>query len=99
MGFDALVESKSVEALPSLDEIDWTLLDNQHEWEMLVEFVWSFGTIIQHAAFPDIPKPPGLPDFGTHKICEFLNHFVRALSSYYGPKGVKILPARDGKFY
>ena len=91
--FDGLVNAKHVAPLPSLDAIDWTLLDNQLEWEMLIEFVWSFGQMIKQAACPDpMPAPPQLPEFATHRICEFLNMMVRALSSYYGPKGVRILP-------
>ena len=43
-----------------------------------------------------IPAPPQLPTVATHRICEFLNFFVRALSSYYGPSGVRILPSPDG---
>ena len=31
-----------------------------------------------------------------HQVCDFLNYMVRALSSYYGPKGVRILPTPDG---
>ena len=30
------------------------------------------------------------------QVCDFLNFMVRALSSYYGPKGVRILPNSDG---
>ena len=41
--------------------------------------------------------PPALPKVHTHRMCEFLNQFVRSLSSYYGPSGVRILPSADGK--
>ena len=42
---------------------------------------------VTQAALPTIPAPPGLPDFGMHKICDFLNFFTRSLSGYYGPSG------------
>ena len=65
------------------------------EWEMLMEYVMKFPTLLKDAACPNggaLPKPPQNPEFGTHKVCDFLNLFTRKLSSYYGPKGVRILP-------
>ena len=38
------------------------------------------------------PEPPQLPQYGCHKVCDFLNTMVRQLSGYYGPQGVRILP-------
>ena len=47
----------------------------------------------QEAACPTWPTPPQLPDFGTHKVCEYLDNMVRAISSWYGPSGVRVLPS------
>ena len=93
--FYGLVETGMSTALPDIASVDWSLVDNQLEWEMLMEYVMKFPTLLKDAACPNggaLPKPPQNPEFGTHKVCDFLNLFTRKLSSYYGPKGVRILP-------
>ena len=50
-----------------------------------------YASMLNDSTCPTIPAPPQLPTVATHRICEFLNFFVRALSSYYGPSGVRIL--------
>jgi len=95
--FHDRVKTGEVEKLPPLENVDLSLLDNQIEWELLLDYVLNFGNIIRAAACPTIPAPPQLPEYGTHKVCDFLNYYVRALSSYYGPKGVRILPTPCGK--
>lgn len=67
-------------------------LGDQREWELLMEFVVPFASVVKAAAQPPLPPPPALPDYGTHKVCDFLNMFARSLSGYYGPAGVRILP-------
>ena len=57
-----------------------------------MEFVLPFASMITDGASPTLPTPPLLPAYGTHKVCDFLNSMVRALSAYYGPNGVRILP-------
>ena len=57
-----------------------------------MEYVLPFASMIRDGASPKLPEPPALPQYGTHKVCEFLNGMVRALSGYYGPSGVRILP-------
>lgn len=95
--FDGLVQSGVSRTLPALSEVDWSVVDNQLEWEILMEFVMSFPGLLKEAASADrpMPKPPQLPEYGTHKVCEFLNNMTRKLSSYYGPKGVRILPHKS----
>ena len=85
------------DALPALDQVDFSLLDDQREWEMLLEYVLPFAGIVASCTPDSIPPPPALPKVHTHRMCEFLNQFVRSLSSYYGPSGVRILPSADGK--
>ena len=85
------------DALPALDQVDFSLLDDQREWEMLLEYVLPFAAIVASCTPDSIPPPPALPKVHTHRMCEFLNQFVRSLSSYYGPSGVRILPSADGK--
>jgi len=90
--FEAKVSAGKLPTLPSLDGIDACKLDDAREWEMLMEYVLPFAGLIREGAMPVVPAPPALPSYGTHKVCDFLNGFVRALSGYYGPQGVRILP-------
>ena len=76
--------------LPAADACDYSALDNQAEWELLMDFVLPFYQVIEGGACPNVPPLPGLPEFKTHVICEFLNAFTRRLSSYY--RAVRILP-------
>ena len=90
--FEAKVAEGKVPALPPMDKIDMSKLDHDREWEILMEFVLPFAGMIREGASPKLPEPPALPSYGTHKVCDFLNAMVRALSGYYGPQGVRILP-------
>lgn len=90
--FEAKVADGKVSALPSLDNTDTGKLDDAKEWEILMEYVLPFAGLIRDGAMPALPAPPALPSYGTHKVCDFLNGMVRALSAYYGPQGVRILP-------
>ena len=47
---------------------------------------WS--QTLKAAAAPVLPAPPALPDYGTHKVCDFLNFTVRALRCVPGPARV-----------
>ena len=85
--FNDKVEKGQVPALPPLDSVDCALLDDGKEWEILMEFVLPFASMIVDGAMPKLPEPPALPSYGTHKVCDFLNGMVRALSGYYGPDG------------
>jgi arginyl-tRNA synthetase len=49
-----------------------------------MDFVLPFASMIKDGACPALPTPPALPAYGTHKVCDFLNMMVRALSAYYG---------------
>ena len=81
--------------LCSLDDVDYTKLDDDREWALLLDFVLPFASMICDSAMPPLPKPPALPSYGMHRVCDFLNMFVRALSGYYGPAGVRILPVQS----
>merc|ERR1712130_829184 len=64
-------------ALPPLSEIDFSLLQEQSEWSLLLEYILPF------------PNPPQLPEFATNKLCDFCMNMVNTFSSYY--KSVRIL--------
>ena len=89
--FNDKVEKGQVPVLPPLDSVDCALLDDGKEWEILMEFVLPFASMIVDGAMPKLPEPPALPSYGTHKVYDFLNGMVRGLSAYYGPAGV-VLP-------
>ena len=90
--FEGKVGEGKVPALPALADVDTKTLSDDKEWSILMEFVLPFASMIRDGAMPKLPEPPALPSYGTHKVCEFLNAMVRALSGYYGPQGVRILP-------
>merc|ERR1711920_1019255 len=91
--FQDKVKAGELEPLPTLDAVDTAAIDADSEWRIFLEFVVSFASVIKTAALPKLPVPPGLPDYLTHRIADFLNCFTRELSSYYGPSGVRILPS------
>src|SRR5687768_14281422 len=67
------VKSGIYPALPPIDQVDWSVLteevisnllkllcvtDLKNEWELLLEFILSFPSIVLHIACPSIPDPP-----------------------------------------
>jgi hypothetical protein len=36
--------------------------------QLVMEYVIPFASMIKQAALPTLPLPPGLPDYGTHKV-------------------------------
>lgn len=99
--FEVGVESGAFPAAPAVESMGpeaFAPLTDQREWELLMEYVLPFAWMIETAAMPTLPAPPALPDYGTHKVCDFLNSFTRSLSAYYGPAGVRILvPTKDSE--
>jgi arginyl-tRNA synthetase len=65
------------------------VLDDDQEWNLLLNFMVPFADMVKTAACPALPQPPQLPEFGTHKVCDFLLLLVNEVSSYY--KRVRIL--------
>ncbi|KAJ5078040.1 arginine-tRNA ligase [Anaeramoeba ignava] len=87
--FEEGVSEQKFQSLAPLDSTDYSKLDDDQEWNLLLTYVIPFASMIRQAACPDIPPIPKLPEFATHRVSEFLNFFVRNFSSYY--KRVKIL--------
>tara|TARA_B100001142_G_scaffold294710_1_gene315106 strand:- start:376 stop:2760 length:2385 start_codon:yes stop_codon:yes gene_type:complete len=90
--FEAKVSEGKLPELPPLAEVDASKLDDDKEWLILMEYVLPFASMIREAGHAKLPEPPQLPQYGCHKVCDFLNTMVRQLSGYYGPQGVRILP-------
>lgn len=78
---------------PKTQEINWSLLDDPQEWEILTKYIMPFASLIESAAIPKIPPEPKLPEFGTHVIPQFAYQLARIFASYYGR--VQILPKKD----
>jgi len=50
---------------------------------LLFDFVLAFPSFVVQIACPTIPKPPQLPEFPIHLLCEFLISMVRSFSKYW----------------
>jgi arginyl-tRNA synthetase len=81
---------------PEPPEVDWNILTDDQEWEMLTKYIMPFATLIRDAALPPIPPEPRLPDFGTHVIPQFAFQLARVFASYYGR--VKVLSGEPGMY-
>eukprot|EP00033_Pygsuia_biforma_P000674 GCRY01000793.1.p1 GENE.GCRY01000793.1~~GCRY01000793.1.p1 ORF type:complete len:698 (+),score=198.06 GCRY01000793.1:110-2203(+) len=81
--FEERVASGELQPLPSLDSIDFNLLNDGLEWELFVKYVMMFPNMIISAACPNVPAAPQLPEFGLHKTCEFLQNLAQDFSSFY----------------
>jgi len=94
--FDAKVPSGEYQPLPPIDQVDFSLLQEQNEWSLLLEYVLPFPNLIHQIACPDYPTPPQLPEFATNKLCDFCMNLVNSFSSYY--KSVRILVDDEKSF-
>lgn len=81
---------------PEPEVIDWSLLNEPQEWEILTTYVMPFASKVVEAALPEVPPEPRLPEFGTHVIPQFACQLAVLFSSYYGR--VKIL-SNDAAMY
>lgn len=86
-----------ISPLPPLEQVDFSFLDDQKEWEIFMLYVLPLPELIQEAACPRFPSPPALPEFGVHKVCDYLYNMVRHISTWYGPSGVRILPSENAE--
>jgi len=65
------------------------------EWELLMDCVLAFPTVINQIGSPVIPPAPGLPEFAIHLLIDFLLSLVRLFSKYWS--GCKILKENPTK--
>lgn len=66
--FEARVKAGEIPPPPSLEDADFSQLDNNVEWALLLDHVLMFSATLKMAACSALPEPPGLPDYGTHKV-------------------------------
>jgi len=81
--FESGVAKGEYSPLPPIDQIDFSLLDEQSEWNMLLEFILPFPNLIDQIACPGFPAAPQLPEFATNKLCDFCMNLVNKFSSYF----------------
>lgn len=87
--YEAGVAANEYPPLPSIDQVDFSLLKEPGEWDLLMTFLIHFPSLIYHIGCPTLPDAPGLPDFPVHLLPDFLISLVRAFSKYW--VAVKIL--------
>ncbi|KAK9509444.1 hypothetical protein O3M35_006760 [Rhynocoris fuscipes] len=76
--FDYLVSCKKYSPLPSMDEIDFSLLSEDREWALMFDYILYWPTVIKQSLenFKD-----GKPKI--HNICKFLMGLSSYFSVYY----------------
>ncbi|XP_050327992.1 uncharacterized protein LOC126758046 [Bactrocera neohumeralis] len=76
--FDEKVENGDYEDLPPLDSIDFTLLDEEEEWQLVFCYIFAFPNLIE-SCLEQIQK--GI--CAVHTIVRFLGDFAALFSVYY----------------
>ncbi|XP_036341287.1 uncharacterized protein LOC118750665 [Rhagoletis pomonella] len=76
--FDEKVENGDYGDLPSLDNIDWTLLDEEEEWQLVFSYIFAFPNLIENC-LERIEK--GI--CAVHTIIRFLGDLASLFSVYY----------------
>lgn len=76
--FDEKVENGDYEGLPPLDSINFTLLDEEEEWQLVFCYIFSFPNLIE-SCLEQIQK--GI--CAVHTIVRFLGDFAALFSVYY----------------
>eukprot|EP00708_Paratrimastix_pyriformis_P002214 GAFH01000955.1.p2 GENE.GAFH01000955.1~~GAFH01000955.1.p2 ORF type:complete len:736 (-),score=385.89 GAFH01000955.1:67-2121(-) len=84
-----VVAANPAMALCPLSQVQWGLLEDPQEWELLIEYLITFPDVVWAIAVPAMPARPALPQFSAHLLCDHLVSLVRLFSSYY--KRVKII--------
>lgn len=69
--------------LPPVDEVDFSLLRDEAEWELLLHFIASFPAITKDTV-PTLTTKSQSFTIHTNKICCFLFSLSHKFSSYYG---------------
>ncbi|CAH3157465.1 unnamed protein product [Porites evermanni] len=70
-------------ALPPIQEVDFSLLRDEDEWELILNFIVTFPSVIK-STVPKITLKSHNVIIQTNKICSFLFTLSHKFSSYYG---------------
>jgi len=82
--FQTKVDAGELPPLPSISETDLSLLTELPEWDLFFNQLLSLSDLVKQSACPSIPPLPALPEFATHKLCDYLVTHVRDFSAYWG---------------
>ncbi|KAI8745608.1 DALR anticodon-binding domain-containing protein 3 [Biomphalaria glabrata] len=70
--------------LPPVDEVNFALLREEEDWELVFLFIAEFPTIVKQTVEVVFPKDGKyLAKIHTHKITKFLESFCKCLSAHY----------------
>ncbi|KAL9959243.1 hypothetical protein ACROYT_G032550 [Oculina patagonica] len=81
--FDENVQKGVYPALPPVTEVDFNLLRDQAEWELTLNFIVAFPSVVKEAV-PETTTKTHNFTIHTNKICCFLFNLSHKFSSYYG---------------
>ncbi|KAJ7377626.1 DALR anticodon-binding domain-containing protein 3 [Desmophyllum pertusum] len=82
--FEENVQKGVYPALPPVNEVDFNLLRDQAEWELTLNFIVAFPSIVKDAVPTTTTKGSQNVTIHTNKICSFLFNLIHKFSSYYG---------------
>ncbi|XP_077979309.1 DALR anticodon-binding domain-containing protein 3-like isoform X2 [Glandiceps talaboti] len=70
-------------SLPDIDVVDFSLLREDEEWELLFHYLLPYPSLVRECVGNVTQGNPHIQIL-THKVCNFLMSLSRDLSSYYG---------------
>ncbi|GFO14418.1 Dalr anticodon-binding domain-containing protein 3-like [Plakobranchus ocellatus] len=82
--FDQAVIDGKYPPLPPVDQIDWTLLREEEDWELVYVYLAAFPDVVSQAVECVCPEKGKLSaKIHTHKVTNFLVSFCKCLSAHY----------------
>ncbi|RUS88650.1 hypothetical protein EGW08_003609 [Elysia chlorotica] len=82
--FDQAVEGGFYPALPPVDQIDWALLREEEDWELVYVYLAFLPELVSQSVEAVLPVDGKLSaKIHTHKVTNFLVSFCKCLSAHY----------------
>ncbi|XP_053604508.1 DALR anticodon-binding domain-containing protein 3 [Plodia interpunctella] len=88
--FNSRVSEGSYPALPSSDDVDFSLLTQEDEWCLIFNFILGFPPMLANC----VELTEKTCEFRPHQICSFLCSMVRVFSQYYRRVRILIEPRK-----
>ncbi|KAK2165327.1 hypothetical protein LSH36_52g09055 [Paralvinella palmiformis] len=80
--FETAVHEGFYQPLPDVSTLDFSLLREEQEWELMFNYVLVYPSLVQNC-IEMLRNNKSKAVIHTHKVCQFLQDLSRALSSYY----------------